>query len=48
MISMFGFGYALKSQLLLDVAKQGGGTFAFIPDAKIVGTCMLGLNLLLY
>ncbi|CAF4255085.1 unnamed protein product [Rotaria magnacalcarata] len=27
--------------MLLDVAREGKGTFAFIPDAKIVGTCFV-------
>lgn len=37
-INTFGFGYNLDSQLLLDLAKEGNGTYAFIPDAVIVGT----------
>lgn len=37
-INTFGFGYALNSELLVDLAKGGNGTFAFIPDALIVGT----------
>lgn len=37
-ISTFGFGYNLDSDLLLGLSQQGGGTFAFIPDAVIVGT----------
>ena len=40
-VSTFGFGYQLKSKMLLDVAREGKGTFAFIPDAKIVGTCFV-------
>lgn len=40
-VSTFGFGYQLKSKMLLDVAREGNGTFAFIPDAKIVGTCFV-------
>jgi hypothetical protein len=40
-VSTFGFGYELKSKMLLDVAREGKGTFAFIPDAKIVGTCFV-------
>ena len=40
-VNTFGFGYSLRSQLLLDIAVEGGGTFSFIPDAKIVGTCFV-------
>lgn len=37
-LNTFGFGYGLNSELLLDLATEGNGTFAFIPDAVIVGT----------
>merc|ERR1719236_157861 len=37
-INTFGFGYNLNSELLLDLALEGHGTYAFIPDAVIVGT----------
>lgn len=37
-LNTFGFGYSLDSQLLLDLATEAGGSFAFIPDAVIVGT----------
>eukprot|EP01083_Nonionella_stella_P123727 373003_1 len=37
-INTFGFGYDLDSELLHSLAVFGSGTFAFIPDAKIVGT----------
>eukprot|EP00933_Yihiella_yeosuensis_P080097 TRINITY_DN93500_c0_g1_i1.p1 TRINITY_DN93500_c0_g1~~TRINITY_DN93500_c0_g1_i1.p1 ORF type:complete len:1048 (-),score=211.18 TRINITY_DN93500_c0_g1_i1:125-3268(-) len=37
-VNTFGFGYNLDSELLLDLAKEGNGTYAFIPDAVIVGT----------
>ncbi len=40
-ISTFGFGYALKSDLLVDLARAGHGSFAFLPDAKVVGTCFV-------
>uniref|UniRef100_A0A6B2KYS2 VWFA domain-containing protein n=1 Tax=Arcella intermedia TaxID=1963864 RepID=A0A6B2KYS2_9EUKA len=40
-VNTFGFGYTLNSRLLLDIATVGSGTFAFIPDAKIVGTCFV-------
>merc|ERR1719330_1006439 len=37
-LNTFGFGYNLDSELLLDLATEGQGTYAFIPDAIIVGT----------
>jgi len=37
-VNTFGFGYNLDSELLLDLAVEGAGTYAFIPDAVIVGT----------
>ena len=37
-INTFGFGYNLDSKLLHELAVEGAGTYAFIPDAKIVGT----------
>jgi hypothetical protein len=37
-LNTFGFGYNLDSELLLNLAVEGSGTFAFIPDAVIVGT----------
>jgi len=37
-VNTFGFGYSLVSSLLLNIATVGGGTFSFIPDAKILGT----------
>merc|ERR1719326_2607749 len=40
-LNTFGFGNQLDSQLLCDLATQGHGTFSFIPDAKIVGTCFV-------
>jgi hypothetical protein len=40
-ISTFGFGYSLDSELLLDLAVEGNGTYAFIPDAVIVGTAFV-------
>eukprot|EP00927_Polykrikos_kofoidii_P001876 TRINITY_DN10730_c0_g1_i1.p1 TRINITY_DN10730_c0_g1~~TRINITY_DN10730_c0_g1_i1.p1 ORF type:complete len:965 (+),score=112.30 TRINITY_DN10730_c0_g1_i1:302-2896(+) len=40
-INTFGFGYQLLSDLLLDLAIEGQGTFSFIPDAVIVGTCFV-------
>eukprot|EP00239_Pterosperma_sp_CCMP1384_P006734 CAMPEP_0197852342 /NCGR_PEP_ID=MMETSP1438-20131217/20320_1 /TAXON_ID=1461541 /ORGANISM="Pterosperma sp., Strain CCMP1384" /LENGTH=889 /DNA_ID=CAMNT_0043466339 /DNA_START=178 /DNA_END=2844 /DNA_ORIENTATION=+ len=37
-VSTFGFGYALDSELLHELAQEGEGTYAFIPDASFVGT----------
>ena len=37
-INTFGFGYNLDSELLLSLATEGSGSYAFIPDALIVGT----------
>jgi hypothetical protein len=40
-LNTFGFGYGLDSALLLNLATEANGTFAFIPDAKILGTCFV-------
>lgn len=40
-ISTFGFGYSVKSSLLRDIATEGGGMYAFIPDAGFVGTAFV-------
>lgn len=37
-INTFGFGYNLKSDLLLSIAQEGQGNYAFIPDSGFVGT----------
>jgi len=37
-VNAFGFGYNLDSELLLQIATEGHGTYSFIPDALIVGT----------
>jgi hypothetical protein len=37
-VNTFGFGYSLNSILLKDLAHEGNGTFAFIPDSSLVGT----------
>jgi Mg-chelatase subunit ChlD len=37
-ISTFGFGYNLQSELLNEIALEGGGSYAFIPDSGFVGT----------
>jgi len=40
-VSTFGFGYSIHSNLLKDVAVEGDGTFAFIPDSSFVGTSFI-------
>jgi len=37
-ISSFGFGYSMDSPLLNDIAIEGSGMYAFIPDSGFVGT----------
>ncbi|KAM0421077.1 hypothetical protein ACHAPT_011148 [Fusarium lateritium] len=37
-IHTFGFGYHLRSGLLKSIAEIGGGNYAFIPDAGMIGT----------
>lgn len=37
-ISSFGFGYSMDSKLLHELAIQGDGMYAFIPDSGFVGT----------
>eukprot|EP01125_Pyxidicula_operculata_P009701 TRINITY_DN3181_c0_g1_i1.p1 TRINITY_DN3181_c0_g1~~TRINITY_DN3181_c0_g1_i1.p1 ORF type:complete len:683 (-),score=186.37 TRINITY_DN3181_c0_g1_i1:67-1959(-) len=37
-INTFGFGYRLECQLLVDIAKEGNGSFNFIPDSSLTGT----------
>src|SRR6478735_7879434 len=37
-IHAFGFGYRLRSGLLKSIAEIGGGNYAFIPDAGMIGT----------
>lgn len=37
-INTYGFGYELDSELLSDIAVNGAGAYAFIPDAGFVGT----------
>lgn len=37
-IHTFGFGYNLESGLLKSIAEVGGGNYAFIPDAGMIGT----------
>ncbi|KAM0278596.1 hypothetical protein ACHAQH_005070 [Verticillium albo-atrum] len=37
-IHTFGFGYHIRSGLLKSIAEIGGGNYAFIPDAGMIGT----------
>jgi len=37
-LSTFGFGYKLKSDLLRSIAEVGRGTYAFIPESGMIGT----------
>jgi len=38
-INTYGFGYNLDSTLLDDIAREGQGSYSFIPDSGFVGTC---------
>jgi len=40
-VSTFGFGYSLDSQLLYNLATEGGGMYCFIPDSSFVGTAFV-------
>jgi Mg-chelatase subunit ChlD len=40
-VSTFGFGYSLDSKLLVDIAKEAGGMYSFIPDSGFVGTAFV-------
>lgn len=43
-MNTFGFGYRLQSDLLLKLACEGNGTFSFVPDALILGTCFVNCS----
>jgi len=43
-MNTIGFGYSLDSPLLIDLAKTGNGTYAFIPDSGLVGTVFVNLT----
>jgi hypothetical protein len=40
-LSTFGFGYDLDSRILSDLAKEGNGSFGFIPDYSMVATVFI-------
>jgi len=40
-VNTFGFGYSVNSQLLMEIAQAGHGSFAFIPDGGLLGTVMI-------
>lgn len=40
-LNTFGFGYNLQTPVLLNIAQEGNGTHAFIPDASFVGTAFV-------
>lgn len=37
-IHTFGFGYSIRSDLMSSIAEVGNGSYAFIPDAGMIGT----------
>lgn len=37
-IHTFGFGYTIRSDLMSSIAEVGNGSYAFIPDAGMIGT----------
>ena len=42
MISCYGFGYNLNSELLLNISNiSGGDGYSFIPDASILGSVFI-------
>lgn len=49
-INTFGFGYAIDTPLLLNLASEGHGMHSFIPDASFVGTAFVNSvsNLLVF
>jgi hypothetical protein len=40
-VHTFGFGYDLDTELLVELAKEGGGMYCFIPDGSMVGTVFI-------
>ena len=42
MVSCYGFGYNLRSDLLLDISNiSGGDGYSFIPDASLLGNIFI-------
>ena len=42
-IYTFGFGYELETEVLYQIAKQGHGSYSFIPDSSLVGTIFVNM-----
>jgi Mg-chelatase subunit ChlD len=40
-IHVFGYGYELDTQLLMEIANVGNGTYTYIPDCSMVGTAFI-------
>lgn len=40
-IHVFGYGYELDTNLLMDIAQTGNGTYTYIPDCSMVGTAFV-------
>ncbi|KAK5550813.1 hypothetical protein LTR46_011171 [Exophiala xenobiotica] len=40
-IHTFGFGYQIRSELMQSIAEVGNGSYAFIPDAGMIGTAFV-------
>ena len=40
-IHTFGFGYNIRSELMQSIAEVGNGSYAFIPDAGMIGTAFV-------
>lgn len=40
-IHTFGFGYSIRSELMQSIAEIGHGSYAFIPDAGMIGTAFV-------
>lgn len=40
-INTFGFGYGINSEILVNIAREGGGMYSFIPDSSFVGTAFV-------
>ena len=40
-VHTFGFGYNMDSSMLVELANQGDGVYAFVPDSSFVGTAFV-------